>query len=89
LGVAYGAQSSANGNTLIGDFQLEYLLTPEGRLRVKAFSMSNDQNLTRTDQVNTTQGAGVAYREEFRTFSELWQKLLNNFRSEANDRKFD
>lgn len=89
LGVAYGAQSSTAGNTLIGDFQVEYLLTPEGRLRVKAFSISNDQNLTRTDQVNTTQGAGVAYREEFRTFSELWQKLLNNFRSEANDRRFD
>jgi hypothetical protein len=89
LGVAYGAQNSSTGNTLIGDFQVEYLLTPEGRLRLKAFSVSNDQNLTRTDQVNTTQGAGVAYREEFRTFSELWQRLMNNFRPSEKDRKFD
>jgi hypothetical protein len=62
------SQTASNtNNTLIGDFQLEYLLTPEGRLRVKAFSMSNDRNLTRTDQIPTTQGAGVVYREEFRT----------------------
>lgn len=90
LGVSYGAQTASNtNNTLIGDFQLEYLLTPEGRLRVKAFSMSNDRNLTRTDQIPTTQGAGVVYREEFRTLGELWQKLRNNFRPDSRDRHFD
>ncbi|MBL7940929.1 MAG: translocation/assembly module TamB [Flavobacteriales bacterium] len=89
LGVTYGAQGSSQNNTLIGDFQVEYLLTPEGRLRVKAFSNSNDRNLTGTSQVPTTQGAGAVYREEFTTFSELWQKVLNNFRSKEKERKFD
>ena len=51
--------------------------------------MSNDRNLTRSDQATTTQGAGVTYREEFRTWGELWQKLLNNFRRESKDRTFD
>jgi len=89
FGVTYGAQSTSNSNTLIGDFQLEYLLTPEGRLRAKVFSISNDRNLTRSDQATTIQGAGVAYREEFSTLNELWQKLLNNFRKDEKDRKFD
>ncbi len=89
LGVTYGAASTTTGNTLIGDFQVEYLLTPEDRIRLKVFSVSNDRNLTRSDQAPTTQGAGVAYREEFRTLGELWQKLMNNFRGSKKDRKFD
>ncbi|MBL7952272.1 MAG: translocation/assembly module TamB domain-containing protein [Flavobacteriales bacterium] len=90
VGVSYGAQSNGNNaNNLIGDFQVEYLLTREDRLRLKVFSMSNDRNLTRSDQATTTQGAGITYREEFSTWGELWQKLLNNFRRESKDRKFD
>ena len=89
LGVSYGAQTSNNANTLIGDFQVEYLITREGRLRAKVFSVSNDRNLTRTDQSPTTQGAGVAYREEFANLSELWQKLRNNFRTKEKERTFD
>jgi hypothetical protein len=90
VGVQYGATTATqNNNALIGDFQLEYLLTPEGRLRLKAFSISNDRNLNRVDQSLTTQGAGVAFREEFDTFGEFWQKMLNIFRSDEKDRKFD
>lgn len=88
VGVQYGARSTANGNTLVGDFQLEYLITNDGKLRLKAFSVSNDRNLDRADQSLTTQGAGVAYREEFDDLGELWQKLLNIFRSAEKDRTF-
>lgn len=89
VGVSYGAQTATNNGGLIGDFQLEYLLTPEGRLRAKAFSVSNDRNLNRSDQAPTTQGAGVAYREEFSTLGELWQKVLNNFRPTNKDRTYE
>jgi hypothetical protein len=89
VGLQYGAQNTSNGNTIVGDFQLEYLLTNDGKLRMKAFSVSNDRNLNRADQSLTTQGAGVAYREEFDTVGELWQKLRNVFRSSKKDRKFD
>lgn len=90
VGVQYGAAAATqNNNALIGDFQLEYLLSEEGRLRLKAFSISNDRNLNRVDQALTTQGAGVAFREEFDTMGEFWQKLLNLFRSDEKDRRFD
>lgn len=89
VGVQYGAQANNSGNTVLGDFQLEYLLTNDGKLRMKAFSVSNDRNLARTDQALTTQGAGVAYSEEFDNWGEFWQKVLNIFRSSEKDRKFD
>ncbi|MEX1132659.1 MAG: translocation/assembly module TamB domain-containing protein [Flavobacteriales bacterium] len=89
LGVQYGAQSASTSNTIVGDFQIEYLIGNDGKLRMKAFSVSNDRNLNRADQALTTQGAGVAYREEFDTSEELWQKVLNIFRAPAKDRKFD
>ncbi len=80
LGVQYGAAAAQNSNALVGDFQLEYLLPPEGKLRLKAFSVSNDRNLNRTDQSLTTQGAGVAYREEFNTWKEFWKNVGRMFR---------
>lgn len=89
VGVQYGASTTQTGNSLIGDFQLEYLLPPEGRLRLKAFSVGNDRNLNRTDQALTTQGVGVAFREEFHTLDEFWQKVLNLFRTSEKDRRFD
>lgn len=89
VGVQYGAQSARNSNALVGDFQVEYLMTNDGKLRLKAFSISNDRNLNRADQALTTQGAGVAYREEFNTFGEFWQKLMNIFRTDEKDRKFN
>lgn len=76
VGVAYGqGGTSDNTNQLIGDFSLEYILTQDGKLRFKAFSQSNDRNLNQVDQAQTTQGAGLAYREEFDTLKEFMQKL--------------
>ncbi len=71
VGVQYGAQGQDNSNTLVGDFQLEYLITDDGKLRFKAFSISNDRNLNRADQALTTQGAGVGYRREANNFWRL------------------
>ena len=89
LGVAYGQQTTQTSNTLIGDFQVEYLLTQDGKLRLKAFSQSNDRNLNRADQALTTQGAGLAFREEFDRFGEFMQQVLNIFRPDHKDRKFN
>jgi hypothetical protein len=71
VGVQYGAQNQQNSNTLVGDFQLEYLITDDGKLRLKAFSISNDRNLNRADQALTTQGAGIGYRRESNSFWNL------------------
>jgi hypothetical protein len=89
VGMAYGQQTTQHNNQLIGDFLLEYLLTQDGKLRLKAFSQSNDRNLNRADQALTTQGAGVAYREEFNTLAEFWRRMSNVFRSKDKDLKVE
>jgi hypothetical protein len=76
VGVAYGEGGTQQGaNNLIGDFSAEYNLTQDGKLRLKAFSQSNDRNLNQVDQAPTTQGVGLAYREEFDTFGEFFRKI--------------
>ncbi|MBV6404395.1 MAG: translocation/assembly module TamB [Flavobacteriales bacterium] len=75
VGVQYGSGSGRQSDALVGDFQLEYLLTNDGRIRLKAYSQSNDRNLNQADQAATTQGAGVAYREDFDTLGEFWRNF--------------
>lgn len=81
LGLAYGAGGTQQGaNSVIGDFSAEYSLTQDGKLRFKAFSQSNDRNLNQVDQAQTTQGAGLAYREEFDTLGEFFRKVGSIFK---------
>ncbi|MBK9421443.1 MAG: translocation/assembly module TamB [Flavobacteriales bacterium] len=76
VGVSYGDGGTQQGtNNIIGDFSAEYSLTQDGKLRFKAFSQSNDRNLNQVDQAQTTQGAGLAYREEFDTVGEFFRKV--------------
>ncbi len=85
VGVQYGSGSGQQSNALVGDFQLEYLLTNDGRIRLKAYSQSNDRNLNQADQAATTQGAGLAYREDFDTLREFWRNFTGmlGFRRKA------
>ncbi|MEO7081140.1 MAG: translocation/assembly module TamB domain-containing protein, partial [Flavobacteriales bacterium] len=81
VGLAYGAGGTQQGtNSIIGDFSAEYSLTQDGKLRFKAFSQSNDRNLNQVDQAQTTQGAGLAYREEFDTLNEFFRKIGSIFK---------
>lgn len=88
VGVQYGAAGNQQNN-LIGDFSAEYMLTQDGKVRLKAYSQSNDRNLNQVDQAPYTQGIGVGYREDFNDLSELWQKLRNIFRPDERDVRFD
>ena len=66
-----------NSNNLIGDFSMEYKITQDGKLRVKAFNASNQTYLERTSS-NYTQGIGLFYRKEFDKFSDLFKRGLKN-----------
>ncbi len=55
---------STSHTTFVGDFDVEYLLTRGGNLRLKAYNHFNDQNYY-LRQALTTQGLGVVYRREF------------------------
>jgi hypothetical protein len=55
---------STSTTTFIGDFDIEYLLSRNGNLRLKAYNHFNDQNYY-LRQALTTQGIGVVYRRDF------------------------
>ncbi|MCB9361138.1 MAG: translocation/assembly module TamB [Flavobacteriales bacterium] len=68
---------SQNANNIIGDFSMEYKITEDGKLRVKAFNTSNQSYIERTSS-NYTQGIGLFYRKEFDNFSDLFKRGIKN-----------
>ena len=54
----------------VGDFDVEWLLTPSGDIRLKAYNRTNDRYYTKTTL--TTQGVGMAYKKDF----DAWRDLL-------------
>lgn len=72
---------SLNTNQFIGDFDIEYLLTPRGTWRLKAYNRYNDQNYyVRT--TTTTQGVGIMFRRDFDT---LFPSRRNKKHTEKSD----
>lgn len=55
---------SSSQTTFVGDFDLEYLLSRDGRLRLKAYNHFNDASYYLNSAL-TTQGIGIVYRKEF------------------------
>jgi len=55
---------SISQTTFIGDFDLEYLLSRDGRLRLKAYNHFNDASYYLKSAL-TTQGIGIIYRKDF------------------------
>jgi hypothetical protein len=51
--------------SLIGDFRLEYMITPDGRLRLKVFNETNQFDILNLDQAPTKQGVGLIFQREF------------------------
>ncbi len=52
-----------NTQNFIGDFSLQYLLTPNGNISLKVYNQSNDRYFTRSSL--NTQGIGIVFQKEF------------------------
>lgn len=55
---------NTSSTQFVGDFDIEYLLSRNGNLRLKAYNHFNDQNYYLRSAL-TTQGVGVLYRWDF------------------------
>lgn len=61
----FGYRDNAmNSNNFIGDFDIEYLLTKSGNIRLKAYNRYNDENYYVRNAL-TTQGVGVVFKYDF------------------------
>lgn len=75
----------------IGDFDVEYKLTPSGRFRLKAYNKTNDMLYS---TALYTQGLGVMYKETFdtwenlgKTYKELTRKKTPEEKAAAKEKK--
>ena len=56
--------NAMNSNNFIGDFDIEYILTKSGNIRLKAYNRYNDQNYYIRNSL-TTQGVGIMFKHDF------------------------
>jgi len=70
VGVTNNPYAASN---IIGDVNIDYKITPNGKFRVRAYNQSND-NYTQLNNAPFTQGLGLFYREDFDNFGELFAR---------------
>lgn len=67
----YSERQAATTN-FVGDFDMQYLITPKGTVSVKAYSETNDRYFTKSTL--TTQGVGIQLKKDFTRFSSLFRR---------------
>ena len=71
-----GSSSTGESTPLIGNVSLEYLLTKNGRYKLKGFRRNEFENVI--DGQTIVSGIGLIFTQEFNKFSELWEAILYN-----------
>ncbi len=69
------SSSTQGTSNIVGDVNVEYKLTDDGKVKLKAFNKTNNNQITTNGPY--TQGVGVAYKEEFDTFGQLYRRYLS------------
>ena len=72
VGVGNNNTSTTNSNTIVGNVSVEVKITNDGKLRVRAFNRSNDNNVLKSNTY--TQGAGISYKVEFDSWADLFKR---------------
>jgi len=74
-GIPTASTQTTNANSNLIEFDAEYKLSKNGKLKIKAYNKANDN--TQIYALSPyTQGAGISYKEGFSTFHELWHKIF-------------
>lgn len=81
----FGYRDRSTSNTqFVGDFDIEYLLSKNGNLRLKAYNHFNDQNYY-LRSAQTTQGVGVVFRKDFDHLFPRNKKDENGYLNDKTD----
>lgn len=77
FGMTYDKQNKS-ANNIVGDVDIKYKITKDGRWMLKAYNHSNVNSwyyYSNYDKVSPyTQGVGVVYRKEFNSLADLFRK---------------
>jgi hypothetical protein len=74
-----GAASSYNSNSITGNFQIDYKLTPDGRFLFKVFCLNEYEGFIEGLVYKT--GVGVVYTKNYNTLRELFEKPIKKAES--------
>ena len=67
----FGYRDNVNAtSSFIGDFDIRYLLYPNGNLAIKVYNQTNDRYFTRNSL--TTQGVGLIMKKDFNGLRDLF-----------------
>ena len=64
-------ESYYSTNNFIGDFDVQYLLTPSGGISLKAYNQTNDRYFIQSSL--TTQGIGIQFKKDFNRWKEFFR----------------
>lgn len=77
--------TAAASSGFVGDIDLDYKLTKNGKIRVKVFRHYNEDMY---DLSPSTNGVGFVFKEEFNTLGELWKRYWNSvFKKEEEEKE--
>ncbi len=79
IGVPLESTSTSN---IVGDVEVEFKVSEDGRFRVKAFNRS-DQNDPLSQQYQYIQGLGLVYTADFENFEEFWRVVTGQNKRDA------
>ena len=79
--------TNRNSNGLIGDVNIDYKLSADGRFRLKGFNKSNDNTQSTLAGGYYTQGVGFFYRVEFETLGSLYRIYLSKLKRKEDAQK--
>jgi hypothetical protein len=65
-------QTSDGSNNITGDFDLEYKIFPSGNLLLRFFNLTNNQFY---EKAKTTQGVGIVYKKQGKSFGQLFRNI--------------
>jgi hypothetical protein len=90
FGMTYDKQNKS-ANNLVGDVDIAYKLTKDGRWMLKAYNHSNMNSwyyYSDYDKVSPyTQGVGIVYRKEFNSLADLFRRRNRKVKKEKNSTK--
>ncbi|WP_432410940.1 translocation/assembly module TamB domain-containing protein [Rasiella sp. SM2506] len=80
-----GSSTTDEATPLIGNVSLEYILTENGRYRLKGFRRNQFENVI--DGQTIVSGLALIFTQEFNKFDELWDALLRSTKKAEREEK--
>jgi hypothetical protein len=78
-------QYTSSSSQIVGEFEMSVKLVPSGKIQLKAYNLSNNNLIYETAPY--TQGIGLSFKEEYNSFKELCQKIIQIFKKKNKIKK--